>query len=278
MSVFIVPGTERTAASLTSVLQEVEDDINGVPRDSFKPQSIIPEVVLRGLIKANYVAGEVSGTEEELEFVAGDAASAWNTILKISVDGTGTGYGSDHRHMDPITVYGEEQFGGVVVEWDISFDRATSWIAPSFTAVHALSRLVVELEVQVCNDADTGTSVNWHRVAGPFYHRTNAMFETVGVSFPIPDSQFNLDAGMNNPITGVTFSGAVLLNEDSISAAVGDPVNINIYGVRVHARVWCSDTQHTSMTTNINGLVPVAVFDLANSRLIVEHTRAGVLQ
>lgn len=278
MSVFIVPGTERTAVSLTSVLQEVEDDINGVPRDSFKPQSIIPEVVLRGLIKANYVAGEVSGTEEELEFVAGDAASAWNTILKISVDGTGTGYGSDHRHMDPITVYGEEQFGGVVVEWDISLDRATSWIAPSFTTVHALSRLVVEVEVEVCNDADTGTSTNWHRVAGPFYQRTNAVFSTSGIPFPITDSEFNLDAGANNPVTGITFSGAVLLDADTMATAVGDPVNIDIYGVRVHARVWCSDAQYTNMTSNVLGLVPVAVFDLANSRLIIEHTRAGVLQ
>jgi len=278
MSIFIVPGTERTAASLTSVLQEVEDDINGVPRDSFKPQSIIPEVVLSGLIEAHYVAGEVSGTEEELEFVAGDAASAWSSLLTISVAGTGSGYGSDHRDMDPITVYGEEQFGGVVVEWDISLDRATSWIAPSFTAVHALSRLVVELEVQVCNDADTGTSANWYRVAGPFYQRTNAVLATTSTSFPITDSEFNLDAGPNNPVTGITFSGAVLLNEDSISAAVGDPVNIDIYGVRVRARVWCSDTQFQNMDTHITGIVPVAVFDLANSRLIIEHTRAGVLQ
>ena len=278
MSVFIVPGTERTAASLTAVLQEVEDDINGVPRDSFKPQSIIPEVVLSGLIAAHYVAGEVTGTEDEVEFVSGDSASSWSTILKISVDGTGSGYGSDHRDMDPITVYGEEQFGGVVVEWDISLDRATSWIAPSFTAVHALSRLVVELEVQVCNDADTGTSANWYRVAGPFYHRTNAVLSTATVTFPVTDNEFNLDAGMNNPVTGVTFSGAVLLNEDSLSNAIGDPVNIDIYGVRVLARVWCSDAQYNSMTSNVMGIVPVAVFDLANSRLIIEHTRAGVLQ
>lgn len=278
MSVFIVPGTERTAASLTSVLQEVEDDINGVPRDSFKPQSIIPEVVLSGLIEAHYVAGEVTGTEEELEFVAGDAASAWSSLLTISVAGTGSGYGSDHRDMDLITVYGEDQFGGVVVEWDISLDRATSWIAPSFTAVHALSKLVVEVEVQICNDADTATSANWYRVAGPFYQRTNAVLATTATAFPITDNEFNLDAGPNNPVMGVTFSGAVLLNEDSISAAVGDPVNIDIYGVRVRARVWCSDTQFQNMDTHITGIVPVAVFDLANSRLIVEHTRTGVLQ
>lgn len=278
MSVFIVPGTERTAASLTAVLQAVEDDINGVPRDSFKPQSIIPEVVLSGLIEAHYVAGEVSGTEEELEFVAGDAASAWSSLLTISVAGTGSGYGSDHRDMDPITVYGEEQFGGVVVEWDVTLDRATSWIAPTFTTVHALSRLVVEVEVQVCNDADTGTSANWHRVAGPFYQRTNAIFSTSGITFPITDSEFNLDAGANNPVTGITFSGAVLLDADTMATAVGDPININIYGVRVRARVWCSDAQYTSMITNITDLTPVVVFDLDNSRLIIEHTRAGVLQ
>lgn len=278
MSIFIVPGMARDAASLTDVLQEVQDDINGIPRNSFQPESIIPEVILSGLVESHYAAGEVVGSEDEIEFVSGDAASAWSTIVRIDVDGTGSGYGSDYRAMEPITLYGESLFGGVVVEWDVTVDRATCWVAPQFTTAHALSRLVIEVVLEVCNDADTGTSANWHIAAGPFYARTNAVFGTSSVPFPITDAAFNLNAGINNPVTGLTFSGAILLDTDTMTAVVGDPVNVDIYGVRIKARAWCSDSQYNQMTTNVTGLTPVVVFDVGNSRLLIEHTRAGVLQ
>lgn len=277
MSVLIVPGTPRDASSLTSPLQEVEDDINSVPRDAVRPESIIPEVLQSGLFENHYHAGEVVGTEEEIEFVSGDAASNWSHLLTISVAGTGAGYDSDHRDMEAITL-DNEAFGGVVVEWDVTVDRATSWIAPVFTAVHALSKLVIELVVEVCNDADTGTSANWYTAAGPFYARTNAVLGTTGVTFPITDSEFNLDKGINNPVTGLTFAGAILLDAEAMTTITGTSAFIDIYGILVKARAWCSDTQFNNMDTQVNGLVPVVVFDLGNSRLSIEHTRAGVLQ
>lgn len=278
MSHYIEPGTPRSAAEIAAVIQEVEDDINSVGAFSYQPGSLIPEVLLSGLVVAHYCAGEVSGSEVELEFVPGDAASAWTTFLIISTGGSGNGYGSGHRDMEAITIYNTPTFGGVVVEWDVSVDRATTWFAPAFTASHAMSRLVIELELDVCNNSAVHIEGNWYRVAGPFYHRLNAVFGTQGVGFPITDADFNLPKGINNPVTGLTFSGAVLLDQATIVEAVGSPTNINVYGVRLRARVWCSDAMYSSMTDSVNGLTPVAVIDVGNSRLFLEHTRTGVLQ
>lgn len=277
MSAFIVPGTERNAASLVDVLTEVEGDINNIPRDSFLPESIIPEVVRLGLFEGHYVAGEEVGATAGLLFVTGDAASGWSEVLKVDTGGTGEGYGNRRRHMDMITLYQKPTFGGVVIEWDISLLYITSWLAPVYEYSHAYGRFVIEIVVEVCNSSSTGsTSTDWYPVAGPFYQRNNAVFSTQ-TGYPTDEATFSGDGGSDNRLIGAIVSGAVLVDADRMTSLVG-PTNINIYGVRVRARAWTSDAYLTLLTDRVTDLSPYALFDLGSSRLLVEHTKAGVLE
>jgi len=277
MSAFVVPGTERNAASLVDVLTEVEEDINNIPRDSFLPESIIPEVIRLGLFDGHYVAGEEAGATAGVIFVPGDAASAWSEILKVDTGGTGEGYGNRRRYMDMITLYQRPTFGGVVIEWDIALLYITSWLAPAYAYSHPYGRLIVEMVVEVCNTSSTGsTSTDWYPVAGPFYQRNNAVFKTQN-AYPINEATYTSDSGSDNHLIGANVSGAVLVDGDRMTALVG-PTNINIYGVRVRARAWAADAHITQLNGKVTDLAPYARFDLGSSRLLVEHTKAGVLE
>lgn len=277
MSAFIVPGTVRNAASLTDVLSDVEDDINGVPRDAFLPESIIPETLRLGLFSGHYVAGEEVGAEVGLLFVGGDSASGWSEVLKVDVGGTGQGYGNRRRDMEMITLYQRPTFGGFVIEWDLHLWQITSWIAPTFEYGHAFGRFVIEIMVEVCNTTDTSsTSSDWYPVAGPFYQRNNAVY-LGNTSYPTDEATFSGDGQDDNPLISAAISGAVLVDAAIMTALVG-PTNINVYGVRVRARAWASDTQYTSITNKVTDLSPYALFGLGSSRLCVEHTNAGILE
>lgn len=277
MSAFVVPGTPRNAASLVDVLTDIEGDLNSVPRNAFLAESIIPEVIQSGLLEGHYVAGEEVGGTVALLFVGGDTASGWSEILKVDVNGTGQGYGNRRRNMEQITLYQVPTFGGVVVEWDISLLRITSWLAPAYAYGHPYSRFVVEIQVEVCNSSDTSsTSTDWYRVSGPFYQRGNAVFRTQ-TAYPTDAATYSGDGGSDNQLIGAVVSGAVLLDSALLTSVI-DPVNINIYGVRVRARAWCSEAYLELLTdTRVPDLNPYAEFDLGSSRLCVEHTTAGVL-
>lgn len=276
MSAFILPGTPRDEASISAVLTEVQGDINAVPRDSFLPESIIPEVLRLGLFSGHYVAGEEVGATVGLLFVGGDSASGWSEVLKVDVNGTGNGYGNRRRDMEIITLYQKPTFGGFVIEWDLHLWQITSWIAPTFEYGHAFGRFVVELMVEVCNTTDTSsTSADWYPVAGPFYQRNNAVYAN-NHTYPRNEAYFSGDTGDDNPLISAAVSGAVLVDAAMMTALVG-PTNINVYGVRVRARAWCAGAQYTLIRDNVVDIFPYALFGLGSSRLCVEHTQAGVL-
>jgi hypothetical protein len=277
MSAFVVPGTPRNAASIVDVLEDIEGDLNSVPRGAFLAESIIPEVLRTGLFEGHYVAGEEAGAGVGLLFMSGNAASGWSEVLKVDIHGTGNAYGNRRRNMEQITLYQRPVFGGVVIEWDLSLRDITSWLAPAYAYGHPYSRFIVEIAVEICNSSDTSsTSTDWYRVAGPFYQRGNAVF-TTQTSYPTDAATYSGAGGNDNQLIGAIVSGAVLVDAALLTSII-DPVNIDIYGVRVQARAWCSETYLESLTdTRVPDLNPYAYFDLGSSRLLVEHTTAGVL-
>lgn len=271
MSLTIEPGALRDADTINAVLQEAEDKVNTVLRDSMLPNGIIPEVLLSGLVNEIAHCGEVSSTEVAITFSDG-AASSWSTLLSLTEDFSGSGYGDDEQQMQVIEI-DDATCGGVVVEWDLCLDRITSWEAPTFEYGHAYGTFVVEVVIEVCNNTNTSSGSNWYVIAGPFYQRNNAAFKSAS-GYPLTESQYNAADGPNNPVISANVSGAVLIDKATMMAAVGSPTAVDIYGVRARARGWCN---FSGITGSVAGIAPVAVFDLGSSRLMVENTRTGVL-
>jgi hypothetical protein len=277
MSLTIEPGALRDADTINAVLQEAEDKVNTVLRDSMLPNGIIPEVLLSGLVNEIAHCGEVSSTEVTLAFQPGDVASSWSTLLSLTEDFSGSGYGDDEQQMQVIEI-DDATCGGVVVEWDLCLDRVTSWEAPAFAFGHAFGEFIVEVIIEVCNNSNTASSGNWYMIAGPFYQRNNAVFTNPSGGYPVTEADFNAAAGSNNPVISANIAGAVLINKAAMMAAVGSPTAVDIYGVRARARAWISDNNYTEITGRVTGLSPItAVFDIGSSRLMVENTRTGVL-
>jgi hypothetical protein len=155
MSLTIEPGALRDADTINAVLQEAEDKVNTVLRDSMLPNGIIPEVLLSGLVNEIAHCGEVSSTEVTITFSDG-AASSWSTLLSLTEDFSGSGYGDDEQQMQVIEI-DDATCGGVVVEWDLCLDRITSWEAPTFEYGHAYGTFVVEVVIEVCNNTNTSS-------------------------------------------------------------------------------------------------------------------------